>query len=271
MKISIITVAYNNLSGLKNTVESTLDFVEKLNFETELVVIDGGSKDGTKDYLHEISLQCKQISNFQFVSEPDLGIYYAMNKGIKMSSGTYLIFMNSGDFFDLKNVDAFKQVFLDNYYKNVDIIVFGISSVANGKSIRIKKFTSVGSLKDFPSIPHQSTLIKRELLVDRGYNVGFRILADYDSFCDFFAQGKVFANYPNIDIAVFEQGGTSTKRESILALVSELKKIQRFYFNRISLKAIFNFYIKYIILSLPFSKKIEVIGRFLVSNKGKVK
>ena len=86
---SIITINYNNKIGLEKTLNSISSQKNK-NFE--FVIVDGGSTDGSVDLLRKNS---KIIS--KYISEKDSGIYHAMNKGIKMSSGNYLIFINSGD------------------------------------------------------------------------------------------------------------------------------------------------------------------------------
>lgn len=90
-KISIITISYNNLEGLKRTVHSVLSQSYK---DYEYIVVDGGSNDGSKEYLEANSAHITR-----WVSEPDKGIYNAMNKGIAMATGKYCIFMNSGDHF----------------------------------------------------------------------------------------------------------------------------------------------------------------------------
>ena len=90
-KISIITISYNNLEGLKRTVPSVLSQTYN---DYEYIVVDGGSNDGSKEYL-----ESKSALITRWISEPDKGIYNAMNKGIAMATGEYCIFMNSGDHF----------------------------------------------------------------------------------------------------------------------------------------------------------------------------
>ncbi|MGV3547381.1 MAG: glycosyltransferase, partial [Pedobacter sp.] len=90
-KITIITVNFNNLKGLKKTAESVLSQTYK---DFEFIIVDGGSRDGSKEYIEEISDNVTL-----WVSEPDSGIYNAMNKGIKMAKGDYICFLNSGDIF----------------------------------------------------------------------------------------------------------------------------------------------------------------------------
>ncbi|MEO8236819.1 MAG: glycosyltransferase family 2 protein [Flavobacterium sp.] len=89
LKLSIITINYNDVQGLKKTVESVTNQYCK---DFEYIVIDGGSTDGSAEYL---SLQNDKIN--YWISEPDHGIYNAMNKGIKKAKGSYFLFLNSGD------------------------------------------------------------------------------------------------------------------------------------------------------------------------------
>ena len=89
MKISIITINLNNVSGLENTLSS----VRAQTFrDFEQIVVDGGSSDGSVDVIRANSDWIAQ-----WISEPDSGIYNAMNKGVRMASGDYLLFLNSGD------------------------------------------------------------------------------------------------------------------------------------------------------------------------------
>ena len=91
MILSIVTINYNNLKGLKNTVKS----VQSQNFrQFEHIIIDGGSSDGSYEFI----IRNKELFNF-FISEKDSGIYNAMNKGIQYCSGDYIVFLNSGDVF----------------------------------------------------------------------------------------------------------------------------------------------------------------------------
>ena len=93
---SIITINYNNKDGLLKTIESVLCQTYK---DFEFIVIDGGSTDGSREIIE------KYAGHIDYwVSEPDKGIYNAMNKGIKVAHGDYLNFMNSGDYFYNENV-----------------------------------------------------------------------------------------------------------------------------------------------------------------------
>ena len=123
--ISIITVNFNDKIGLERTLES----VFSQNFRNfEYLVIDGGSNDGSKELLEKNS----EKINY-WVSEPDKGIYNAMNKGISVAKGEYLIFLNSGDHFKNENSLEIAQKYLDK-----DITYFFQKHIINGVDIELK-------------------------------------------------------------------------------------------------------------------------------------
>ena len=101
-RVSIITVVYNAAADLRLTLENLL----QIKYENlELIVVDGGSTDGTRTVIEEFSLHIAH-----WVSEPDDGIYDAMNKGLRMSSGDYVWFVNAGDY-------AYDSHVLENIFK----------------------------------------------------------------------------------------------------------------------------------------------------------
>ena len=119
MKVSIITVNYNNEFGLKRTLES---IKSQIFMDYELLVIDGASSDNSVAVIHTYS---KKITSMRFVSEKDEGIYNAMNKGTDMAIGDYLIFMNSGDrFYDDQSLEQSAK-FLDGEVIVIEELVFG--------------------------------------------------------------------------------------------------------------------------------------------------
>ena len=102
MKLSIITVAYNAFAPLQETAENIL---AQTFTDYEYLVIDGGSSDGTADYLEKLAFRFNGRSiPFHFVSEPDHGIYDAMNKGSRMAKGDWILFLNAGDLFAASDV-----------------------------------------------------------------------------------------------------------------------------------------------------------------------
>jgi glycosyltransferase involved in cell wall biosynthesis len=167
--ISIITINFNNLSGLKKTVNSVISQSYD-NFE--YILIDGGSTDGSNEYLDEIS------NNFDYwVSEDDDGIYHAMNKGIIQSKGDYLLFLNSGDYlFDKDTLEKALQYFHSGY----DFIIGSLKTTEN-RLISLKNdITSTFFLED--SLPHPSTFIRKTMFDNEFFNEKFRIVSDWEFF-----------------------------------------------------------------------------------------
>ena len=111
MKLSVITINFNNRDGLRKTIESVVNQTFK---DFEYIIIDGGSTDGSVDVIKEYADRIDY-----WVSEPDKGIYNAMNKGIDVAKGEYCIFMNSGDCFYVN--DVYENVFRE--LDGVDIII----------------------------------------------------------------------------------------------------------------------------------------------------
>jgi glycosyltransferase involved in cell wall biosynthesis len=197
MKISIITINYNNLAGLIKTVNSVINQTIK-NFE--FIIIDGGSTDGSKEYI-------QQMNEFidYWVSEPDNGIYHAMNKGIEVAKGEYCLFLNSGDYF-LENTSLSILVKSSIGYDIIygDIIFEGTNKVYRASS----KLDFNYFLSD--TIPHASALIKRELFKKFGlYNQKLTIVADWE----FFIKCVILYNvsYFHVDkiMTVYQIGGIS--------------------------------------------------------------
>jgi glycosyltransferase involved in cell wall biosynthesis len=172
LKLSIITINYNNLEGLKRTVESVLNQTWK---EFEYVIIDGGSTDGSAAYIES---QSEHID--YWVSEPDKGIYNAMNKGIIKARGEYFLFLNSGDHFYTTNILAENHHYLENF----DLIYFDLIHVGKTFS-KIVSYPSKLVFSDlvFDTLPHQATFIKKRMFDDFGlYDESLKIVSDWKFF-----------------------------------------------------------------------------------------
>lgn len=216
--LSIITINYNNLGGLMTTVLS----VKNQTWQGfEYIVIDGGSSDGSKEYL-ESQTQFLDI----WVSERDSGIYNAMNKGIKLAKGEYLLFLNSGD--HLFNEKVLEQNF--DKLKQKDLICFNLQMVRNGFS----KITASSASLRFSdmytsSLPHPATFIKKELFNTVGlYDERLRIVSDWKFFL--LALFKFNCSYLKIDetLATFYLDGIS----SVEDYSEERQLVMKEYFDR---------------------------------------
>lgn len=195
MKISIITVVYNCV----NTFEQTLLSVINQDFKNfEFIIVDGGSTDGTlglvKKYQDRIT---------KWISEPDNGIYDAMNKGISMASGDYVYFIGGDDILYDNNVLSKVSSWLKNnkhiYYGNV---LFKKRSILyDGKFNKIKIVTR--------NISHQSIFYPIEIFHNYKYNINYKIYADYELNLKLFNSRYFNFQYMPLTIAVFNDEGLS--------------------------------------------------------------
>ncbi|MBG6187840.1 glycosyltransferase family 2 protein [Flavobacterium sp. CAN_S2] len=216
-KVSIITINYNNLEGLKRTMDSV---VHQTWQEFEYLVIDGGSTDGSATFIES---QSETID--YWVSEPDKGIYNAMNKGIAKASGEYLLFLNSGDHLYDKEVLAQSIFHLTSY----DLVCFDMEVLGREKS-------SIFSAPDavrfsdlyFDFLPHPTTFIKKELFVTVGlYDESFAIISDWKFFI--LALFKYNCSYKKINetLSTFYADGIS----SVGNHLQERRHVMKDYFS----------------------------------------
>ena len=199
MKISVITINWNNAAGLRKTIDSVASQTVR---PFEFIVVDGGSTDGAVEML-----QAAEGVVTDWVSEPDKGIYNAMNKGVARAHGDWCIFMNSGDSFSGPTVIAD----LDASGASADIIC-GHAMIQETPARR-KTPPSEISL-DFlfsGSLCHQSALIRTSLLREHPYDERLRIVSDRK----FFLQALVLDNCSyetvDVDIADYDISGFSAQ------------------------------------------------------------
>jgi len=223
-KLSIITVNYNNREGLIKTVSSVINQTWQ---EFEYIIIDGGSNDGSKEYLESKS----QYFNY-WVSEKDSGIYNAMNKGIVNSNGKYLLFLNSGDV--LYNNQVLKDV-NDRLSLEVSFVCGNLCYEVNNKKI-IRKHPDAMSFSYLVSntVSHPSTFIKKVMFDKYGlYNEENKIVSDWEFF--FKALGLNGENYQKIDCTItnFDMTGISSSQEENVKMEKQivLKKYLPYIFN----------------------------------------
>ena len=187
MKISVITVNYNNNEGLKQTIKSVL---EQRYDDYEYIVIDGDSNDGSLETLNSID------GEITVISERDHGIYEAMNKGVRLARGEYCIFMNSGDVFKDEYVlcNVSNELIFD--------IIVGIGQWGETNKMIFPPEEKELSICYFikSALHHQSAFIKRELLLKCPYDETYKIASD----SIFFFKSLIINNcsYKSIDVIV---------------------------------------------------------------------
>jgi glycosyltransferase involved in cell wall biosynthesis len=248
-KISIITINYNNLEGLKKTLESVVNQTWK---EFEYIVIDGASTDGSAEYIKS------QSSNIDYwVSESDGGIYNAMNKGIVKASGEYLLFLNSGD--HLIGNDALKK-----NYKFVtlnDLIYFDLK-VIDRNEIFVKKYPNQLSFSYFlkETLPHPATFIKKTIFDTIGlYDESLKIVSDWKFFIE--SVCKFNSSYKRVDetLTVFYLDGLSSDSRNKNLIFEEKQKVLKSDF-KAYIDDINNiFELNTIVSNLRKSRKIKIL------------
>lgn len=195
MKLSVITINYNNNKGLLETIESVKSQIYS---EFEFIIIDGNSTDGSKELIE------KTEGIHYWISEPDNGAYSAMNKGVNVATGDYCVFMNSGDVFYDRNVLEHIIPLLDG----TDVIT-GSTWLSFGRLVSAPKDVPMRYLFK-GTLCHQSSFIKRSLLLEYPYDETLRYVSDWK----FWIQTLVFADYTYkaIDtiISIYDWSGMST-------------------------------------------------------------
>lgn len=199
MKLSIITINLNNKVGLQKTIDSVITQTYK---DFEWIIIDGGSTDGSKELIEE---NANHIS--YWVSEPDNGIFNAMNKGIQISHGEYLLFLNSGDY--LYDTGVISKAILLMQDKD-----FYVGREVHGHTIRECNVSSKESLVYWALrfLPHQSTFIKKDVFEQYGfYREDLMICGDWFLFYKSIVFGNACAGNLPFIVSVFDESGISAK------------------------------------------------------------
>ena len=214
--LSVITVVKNDEKNIQKTIKSIIS-QKKINIE--YIIIDGNSKDKT---VEKIKKYKKRIN--KFISKKDNGIYYAMNKGIKLAKGDIIVFCNSGDYFYKNSLFKIKNLFLK---KNYDF-VFG-TVVRNYTKSKILKygfnFERIKYNFDFATSHTTGFFLKRKIYKQIGnYNTKFKISADYDLYFRLFKKGyKGGYTSKNNKIGNVASGGYSSKISFLNHIVEEAK------------------------------------------------
>ena len=221
MKLSIITVVFNSKSVLENTIKSITEQEYK---DVEYIVIDGGSTDGTIDII-------KKYKNFisVWISEPDKGIYDAMNKGLKKATGDYVWFLNAGDeiyspdtlsFIDTLENDA------DAYYGEVEYIDEDGKNLGTRTLKKPPENLSWRNLDKGMVVSHQSIIVKRDKAVY--YSLEYKYCSDIDWMIRTLKNCQIILNTKKI-LSKFLIGGYSKK--NIIDSNRERYKILRKHFS----------------------------------------
>lgn len=203
--VSIVTVSYNAVDIIEKTILSVL---KQTYVNIEYLIIDGGSTDGTVDIIKKYADRITY-----WISEPDEGIYAAMNKGVRRAKGEWINFMNSGDSFYADNIVS--KVFREDRSK-VDFMV-GIAAQSDGSLWKpVKEDFTFEDIFYGNEVNHQSSFIRRTLFQDGGYDTSKKIIADELFFVEQIVfKGKSYITLPYI-ICNYDITGISSRSKRIL-------------------------------------------------------
>ncbi len=216
MKVSIITVVFNNRDFIESAIKSVLNQTHK---NIEYIIIDGGSKDGTFEVINKYRDKIAK-----FVSEPDKGIYDAMNKGLKLATGEIIGTLNSDDFYTDENaIETVVRAIGDSGASGASVCWGDLIYVKKDKPDEIKRIwkSSVyqeGKFKAGWHPPHPTFFVRREIYEKYGYfNLDFSIAADYELMLRFLEKYKIKSCYIDRVLVKMRVGGKSNK--SILNII----------------------------------------------------
>jgi glycosyltransferase involved in cell wall biosynthesis len=223
--ISIIVAVFNG----KKTLQQCIDSVANQTYlNKELIVVDGGSNDGTVELL-----KASQDSISYWISEPDLGIYNAWNKGLSQAKGEWICFLGTDDFFWNENVLGEVVQHLMKLEPGIRVAYAQIMLLnAQGESVYSVGEPWVKIKKQFTQImciPHQGVMHRRSLFERHGkFDETFRIAGDYELLLRELRIAEA-SFIPNLVMTAMRQGGVSSSPENSLALMREVRRAQQMH------------------------------------------
>lgn len=228
VKLSIITVNLNNAVGLELSLKSLF---EQTFTDYELIIIDGGSTDGSVEVIKKYEAPLNppkggKSENFRlrWVSEKDKGIYNAMNKGIEMAKGEYCYFLNSGELFC--NNEVLQTIFQQSPTAS---FIFGNAVLVYDKVLRVEKFNNMSfSTLYADTICHQASFIKRSMFATHGfYDEQLKIVSDWKFYFECIALNTETVVYMDVNIVFHDMYGVSITQTDLL--IEERKRLLESY------------------------------------------
>lgn len=209
MKISVITTAFNSEATIRDTIESVLNQTYP---DIEYIIIDGNSKDDTMSIVRNYEGRFK--GRLRWLSEPDKGIYDAMNKGIRMATGDVIGFLNSDDFFTSRVIIENLVSTLEQH--EVDAVYGDIHFVEPSDLTKCTRYYSskifTRRLMMFGFMPAHPTFYCKKSVYDKhgDFDISYRIAADFELLLRFIYLGRIKTKYIPLDCVTMRAGGAST-------------------------------------------------------------
>ena len=230
MKISIVTVIYNNVETIADTIDSVLN--QKYP-NIDYWIIDGQSTDGTMDIVREYEPLFG--GRLHYISERDNGIYDAMNKGIRLCSGDIVGILNSDDYFTSNDVVG-KIVEAFNADEALEAVYGDVHFIHSDEPHKVVRYYSSALFRPFwlrfgfmPA--HPSFYVRKDVYEKYGgYALDYKIAADYDMMVRLFMKGHIRAKYIKMDFVTMRIGGVSTKnvKNRILIAREDVKACRKY-------------------------------------------
>jgi glycosyltransferase involved in cell wall biosynthesis len=212
-KFSIITVTYNAEKVLEDTIQSVI-------FQTyrnvEYIIVDGASKDHTLEIVNKYHNRINKV-----ISEPDKGLYDAMNKGIQLATGDYLCFLNAGDKFH--DSDTLQKIVHTLKGQELPDVIYGETAIVDeeGHFLHMRRLSTPAHLnwKSFKQgmlVCHQAFFVNRELAINHLYDLQYRFSADFDWCIRIMKKAKCLHNTQLTLIDYLNEGMTTKNHKASL-------------------------------------------------------
>ncbi len=213
-KITVITVSFNSVKKIESTIQSVLNQTYPA---IEYIIVDGGSTDGTVDIIKKYE---RQLS--YWISEPDMGVYDAMNKGITIASGEYINFMNTGDSFYTE--DTIQTIIAQT--DNTDDIIYGDTNVIVNFGNFIRKAQPNPTITHYMRFCHQAVFTKSQYLKSLKFDLQFKICADRNFFYQLAKKGNIKYKYIPITVCNYEADAGISSSKHATKSYKEIRQIE---------------------------------------------
>ena len=224
LKVSVITVVYNSVSTIESCIRSVI--AQDYN-NIEHIVIDGQSSDGTYECIQKFEANIDVL-----ISEPDHGIYDAMNKGIELSSGDVISILNSDDYYFQERTIS-ESINILNQNTNIDAVLSDVIHIDDKETRRIKRHYKAKWFKPHRlrygwMPPHPGIFLRKKVYEKQGlYKKNYKIAADYEYIVRVFLSGNITYSILNKASVIMRSGGVSTRKNSTSIITEEILRSLR--------------------------------------------
>lgn len=201
MKLTVVTVCYNSAATIRDTLESLVNQTDR---DFEYIIVDGVSKDETLAIVREY----QEALSIRIVSEPDKGLYDAMNKGVRLASGDVVALLNSDDYYEPETVERVKACFEED--PSLDIVSGAMRLVSyQKKELRVVQNHPLERIVYEMPLNEPATFVKKAVYEEvGGFDLKYAVSADYDFTCRAYKAKKKFKYIPEI-LTNMRMGGLS--------------------------------------------------------------